>query len=167
MSVKEKLSKCFKEGNIGAERHKGLRKIGVSEQKIKSHVEKAIHNLKAMTEFKRIGFSDWSASAAFYCLYHLLLALIAKYGYESRNQSCTFAFIEYLIDKKEILITKADLKEIFDKDVAYNLEHSGKILDIRENWQYSTKTILEEEEFIDLRKRIKELFDKLRNEIER
>jgi len=166
MSVKEKLNKCFKEGEKAGERHKGLKKIEINKEKINDHIKKAVHNYKAMTEFQKIGFSDWSASAGFYCLYHLLLALIAKHGYESRNQSCTFAFVEDLIDKKEVSITKEDLKEIFDRDITEDLEHSNKLLDMRENWQYSTKTYLEVEEFIDLKKRVKELFDKLRNEIE-
>ena len=83
-----------------------------------------MHNFKAMSAFQKIGFSDWSASAAFYCLYHCLLALIAKEGYESRNQSCTFAYVEGMIDNKKISLTKEELKEIFDKDVAEDLAHN-------------------------------------------
>ena len=166
MSIREKLSKCFKEGENG-ERHKGLRKIPISEEKIKGHLNKAIHNFKAMTAFQKIGFSDWSASASFYCLHHSLLALIAKEGYESRNQSCTFAFIEDMIDKEKISLSKNELKEIFDADVTEDLEHSNKILDIRENMQYSVKTALEQEEFLELKERTKALFDKIRKDIEK
>ncbi|MBN2423069.1 HEPN domain-containing protein [Candidatus Woesearchaeota archaeon] len=165
--MSEKLEKCFKEGEKGKERHKGLKKIDISEEKIKKHIEKAIHNYKAIIAFKKNGFSDWSASAAFYALYHLLLALLAKHGVESRNQSCTFAFIEELIEKGKISLDKNDLKEIFDKDITENIAHSNKILDLRENWQYSVKTALEEEEFVDMKARVKELFDKLRREIEK
>ena len=164
--MSEKLKECFKEGLKG-ERHKGLKKIAVNTDRVKGHLEKAIHNLKAMTAFKEIGFSDWSASAAFYCLYHCLLALIAKEGYESRNQICTFALIEDMIEKGKVSLTKEDLKEIFDKDVTIDLEHSNKILDLRENWQYSTKTALEDEEFLELKDRVKNLFDKMRKDIER
>ena len=165
MSIQDKLKKCLKEGEKG-ERHKGLRKIEVSEEKIKGHLNKAIHNFKAMTSFQKTGFSDWSASAAFYCLYHCLLALIAKEGYESRNQSCTFAMVEKMIDEGKITLSKEDLKNIFNKDVTEDLEHSSKILDIRENMQYSIKTALEQEEFISLKEKTKELFDKIRREIE-
>jgi uncharacterized protein (UPF0332 family) len=167
MPIKDKLAKCFKEGEIGGERHKGLKKILVSEDKIKGHVNKALHNFKAMLSFQKIGFSDWSASASFYCLYHSLLALLAKAGFESRNQSCTFALVEELIENNKISLTKADLKEIFDADVTENLEHSNKILDIRENMQYSIKTALELEEFLELKERTKRLFDKIRLEIEK
>ena len=100
MSIKDKISKCLKEGKKG-ERHKGLKKIDISGEDIKGYLNKAVHNFKAMTEFQKIGFSDWSASAAFYCLYHCLLALLTKEGLESRNQSCTFAYIEDMIETSE------------------------------------------------------------------
>ncbi len=165
MSIKDKLNKCLKEGEKG-ERHKGLKKVEISEEKIKGHLNKAIHNFKAMIAFQKTGFSDWSASASFYCLYHCLLALISKEGYESRNQSCTFALIEDMIEKGRISLTKEDLKEIFDKDITESLQHSDKILDIREDMQYSIKTALEQEEFIELKQRTKRLFDKMRRDIE-
>lgn len=166
MNIKNKLNDCLKDGKKG-ERHKGLRKIEVSEEIISGHIKKAVHNFNAMDFFHNSDYSDWSASASFYCLYHCLLALIARKGYESRNQSCTFALIEDMIDKNEISLTKEELKEIFDKDITQDLEHSNKILDIREIMQYSIKTGLEENEFIALRGRTKFLFDKLRREIER
>ncbi len=160
-----KLKECFKEGERG-ERHKGLKKISISDEKIKGHLNKAVHNFKAMLAFQKIGFSDWSASASFYCIYHCLLALIAKEGYESRNQSCTFALVEDMINRKKTSLTINDLKDIFDKDVTEDLEHSDKILDIRENMQYSLKTSIEQEEFLELKKRTKILFDKIRRDIE-
>lgn len=165
MSIKEKIDKCLKEGEKGG-RHKGLRKIEISEENIKGHLNKSMHNFKAITAFQKMGFSDWSASAAFYCLYHCLLALIAKEGYESRNQSCTFAYVEDMIDIKKISLTKGELKDIFDKDITEDLEQSKMILDIRENMQYSIKTSLEDKEFVELKERTKNLFQKMRKDIE-
>ena len=120
-----------------------------------------------MISFQKTGFSDWSASASFYCLYHCLLALIAKEGFESRNQSCTLALIEDMINRGKISLSKENLREIFDSDITENLEHSNKILDIRENMQYSIKTALEQEEFLELKERTKEIFNKVRAEIEK
>lgn len=167
MSVKEKLRKCFKDGERGEERHKGLRRIEISEDRIRGHVNKANRNFHAITDFKEIGYSDWSASAAFYSLYHLLLALLAKHGIESRNQSCTFAFVEDLIDSGEISLTKHDLEKIFDRKLEENLEQSDKILDLRETIQYSTRTSMEDKEFEDMKNKVKHLFDKIKKEIER
>lgn len=168
MPVNEKLKKCFNEGTRGGERHQGLRKIIPSAEAVQGHLTKAIHNFEAMTSFHDLHYSDWSASAAFYTLYHGLLAILAQCGYDSRNQSCTFALVENLISKGSIKnISLADLKEIFDRDITVDLAHSNKILDIRERMQYSTRTALAEDEFQALKKRTKELFDKIRLEIER
>ena len=168
MSINEKLKKCFVEGKKGSERHQGLKKIKLDHEAVQSHLVKAIHNFEAMTAFHGLRYSDWSASAAVYALYHGLLAILTKHGFESRNQSCTFTLIEDLIAKEKIKnITFKDVKEIFDKNITADLAHSSKILDLRERMQYSTKTTLAEEEFQLLKKRTKELFDKIRLEIER
>lgn len=164
--MQDKLKDCFKSGEKG-ERHKGLRKIKLDENLISGYLKKAIHNFNAMEDFNKSGYSDWSASASFYCLYHCLLAILAKNGVESRNQTCTFAFIEKMIEDKKLSITKEELKEIFDKDITENLLHSNRILDIRENMQYSIKTSLEQKEFNALKERTKALFDKLRKDIEK
>ena len=166
MGMKTKLKDCFKEGERG-ERHKGLKRITPSAELTSGHIKKAIHNFNAISLFSKLNYSDWSASAAFYCLYHGLLALIAKKGFESRNQSCTFALIEQMIENKEISLSKEELKEIFDKDTTENLEQSNKLLDIRENMQYSIKTSLEEQELKLLGERTKILFDKIRREVEK
>lgn len=166
--MQNKLKKCFDEGKRGGERHKGLRKIMPNDEKAKSHIAKALHNFSAINDFHNMGYSDWSASAAFYSLYHGLLAILAQRGYESRNQSCTFALIEEMIDKGEIKpLSVKDIKEIYDKDVTEDLAHSSKMLDIREQMQYSTSTSLKEEEFEALKRRTKELLDKIRLELER
>lgn len=168
MPLNKKLNKCFDEGKHGGDRHQGLKQFIPSQENVQAHLAKAIHNFEAMTSFHDLRFSDWSASASFYSLYHGLLAILAKHCFESRNQSCTFAMIEDLIAKGEIKnLTLQDLKEIFDKNITLDLAHSTKILDIRERMQYSTQTTLAEEEFQILKKRTKELFDKIRLELER
>ena len=166
MVTKDKLKNCMKEGGKG-ERHKGLREIEPSNKIIQGHINKAMHNFNAIDTFHKTGYSDWSASAAFYCLYHCLLALISKKGFESRNQTCTFALVENMIENGEVSLTKEELEEVFDKDVTEDLSHSNQILDIRENMQYSIATSLEEKEFQSLKQRTKFLFDKLRKEVEK
>ena len=129
MPIQDKLTKCFREGEIGKERHHGLKKIEIDKKKINNYLLKAEHNIKAIISFKRDGFSDWSASASFYALYHCLLAIVSKHGYESRNQKCTFVFIEDLIEKGKIKnITKEDLEEIKDYDFVPGLEKEIELL---------------------------------------
>lgn len=164
----DKIRNCFEEGKRGGERHQGLRIVKPDSGLVQAYLAKAIHNMGAMQDFHDLKYSDWSASASFYALYHGLLAILARHGYESRNQSCTFAVVEELITNGNFKhLTISDLKEIFDQDVASDLAHSNKILDIRERMQYSTRTVLAEAEFEALKKRVKELFDKIRLEIER
>ncbi|MBI2144863.1 hypothetical protein HYU18_00915 [Candidatus Woesearchaeota archaeon] len=164
---KDKLAKCLDEGKKRGERHQGIRETEPNKKAAKEHLAKALHNFRAMNDFHDLLYSDWAASAAFYTLYHGLLAILAQHGYESRNQSCTFALIEDLITKGEVsYLTFADIKEIFDKETTENLEHSPKILDVRERMQYSTQTSLAEEEFKFLKTRTKGLLDKIRLELE-
>jgi len=161
-----KLKKCFKEGERNSNRHKGIRKIKPNTQLAKGHLIKALHNFEAMNKFHNMKYSDWSASAAFYTLYHGLLAILAQQGYESRNQSCTLVLIQDLISKKKLEhLTTKDINEIFDSEIT-DIEHSSKILDIRERMQYSVHTSLVEEEFKLLQKRTKEILDNIRLDLE-
>ena len=165
--LNEKLSKCLKEGEKEG-RHKGLKKIEPDKGLALDHLEKARHNFKAITTFVQVGFSDWSASAAFYTLYHCLLGILAKNGFESRNQSCTFAVVEDLIKRGKVKeVTEEELKEIYDSDVIEDLENSPQILDIIEDMQYSTKTLMENDRLNKLKERTSILLEKLRREIER
>ncbi|MBI5065481.1 hypothetical protein HZA97_04530 [Candidatus Woesearchaeota archaeon] len=167
MSIKNKIKKCLDEGEKGGERHKGLKNVAQNTEKAKGHLAKAIKNFNAITDFHDMQYSDWSASAAFYALYQGLLAILSLNGFESRNQSCTFTIIEDLILRQELKeLTVEDLRKIFDKSVTEQLEHSDKILDLREEMQYSTKTTLAEQEFQHLKQKTKMLFDKIRTEIE-
>jgi len=167
MPANDKLIRCLAEGKSGGERHQGLRRTTISPTTVTGHLVKARHNFEAVTSFHDLGYSDWSASAVFYSLYHGLLALLAQHGYESRNQSCTFALVEHLIETRTLThLTISDLKDIFDRDVSTDLLHSTRILDIRERMQYSTRTTLAEDEFQFLKKRAKTLFDKILLEIE-
>ena len=161
------MRKCLDEGARGGERHKGIKKKKPDMKEAREFVEKALHNFSAMTDFHKQGYSDWSASAGFYALYHGLLAILAKKGFESRNQSCTFALVEEMIQKGEVDITEEELMDIYSKDVTTDIEHSKKLFDIREKMQYSARTELSEQEFDELKKRVKALLDKLRLEVER
>ncbi|HLC20366.1 MAG TPA: HEPN domain-containing protein [Candidatus Nanoarchaeia archaeon] len=165
--LKDKIKKCLDEGKRGGERHQGLIKIKPNSDRANEHVRKALRNFEAITDFRNTGHSDWSASAAFYTLYHGLLAILAKKGYESRNQSCTFAMIESLLEEKKLKeLTIKDVREIFDKDITENLEHSTTFLDMRERMQYSILTQLQEEEFKMLKERARLLLGKIRLELE-
>ena len=139
------LKKAEKELEQG-DKHRGLKTIKPDLELVNSHIKKAEHNINAISDFKRFGYSDWSASAAFYSIYHCFLAIITKFGYESRNQECTFALIYRLIETDKIKLDKALVKQIQVFD-AKEKHESASIIEVRESEQYGVKLSLEEETF--------------------
>ncbi len=128
-------------------KHRGLLKMKPNTEEAGGHITKAEHNLKGVVRFKEIGFSDWSIAAGFYSIYHCFLAIAFRFGYESRNQTCTVALIEWLREEGKInldsrlidMLKQADLREI----------HESNIIDIREEYTYGTKILIEDETAID------------------
>ena len=70
--------------------------------KSKEHIEKARHNLLAADYNVKGGFNDWVVSQAYYAAYHGLLAILYKFGYESKNHECTISAVEHLIKTNKI-----------------------------------------------------------------
>ena len=58
----------------------------------------SIHNLRAADYNIKGDFSDWGVSQSYYSMYHSLLAVLFKLGYESKNHECTINAVEYLIE---------------------------------------------------------------------
>lgn len=117
-------------------KHRGLIKIQPDMEEAKRHLMKAEHNLLAISYFSEGGFSDWSMSAAFYCIYHCFLAIAVKFGYESRNQECTIALIKHL--KREGKIGLDDkfisLLDSYDE----SKRHESGVIEEREKYTYGT-----------------------------
>ncbi|MBI2143127.1 hypothetical protein HYU20_02190 [Candidatus Woesearchaeota archaeon] len=98
-------------------------------------------------------------------MYHCCLAILAKFGYESRNQDCTFAAVEVLIEEKKISLPIEKLRRISLPDRSETLD-TDEVIELREDAQYGTETImdtgrvknLEKEtvEFIELTQKILE-----------
>lgn len=85
--AQKEVEECKKLGK--RPKHRGLLKIEPNIEEAKKHLLKAEHNLEGISKFVEIGFSDWTMSAGFYCIYHCFLAIATKFGYESGNQTCT------------------------------------------------------------------------------
>ena len=52
------------------------------------HVKKSEYNYMVLQALERLKIYDWALNVGFYAIYHCFLAMLAKYGYASRNQSC-------------------------------------------------------------------------------
>ena len=92
-----------------------------------------------------------------YATYHGLLSLLYKFGFESKNHECTFEAIKYLIESKKINL---ELKDIaFIKTTEQINAQDAKSL--REEFQYGTKTDVNNEIINELAKRAKEIVEKI------
>ncbi|PIN77226.1 hypothetical protein COV15_02675 [Candidatus Woesearchaeota archaeon CG10_big_fil_rev_8_21_14_0_10_34_12] len=153
--MKNKLRWCLKKAEKELKEGKKHRGLVVSEEDIeraREHIKKAEHYLEA-TLFLKEGFSDIGASTAFYAIYHSFLAILAKYGYESRNQECTFVTVYSLIEDKKI-----DLgRDLVDKISLMKSSDESSIVEIRESYQYGTELSMQEklyDETIEIAKKI-------------
>lgn len=135
----KKAEKEIKEGK----RHRGLVRREPSYKEAKTHMKKAEHNLLATIAFERIGFSDWSVSAAFYSIYHCFLAILAKEGFESANQECTFALITALKEEKRTNIDEEIIEAMQKSEIEE--AHENSIIEMREDYQYGTSLSIEDD----------------------
>lgn len=150
MSVhEEKLNWCLA-------RETRLKRIKPSNKLSEEHIKKAKHNLEAADYNIKGGFSDWGVSQSYYAMYHSLLAMLFKMGYESKNHECTINAIEYLIEQEKINL---DMKDImFIRTTEQMTPKDAKSL--REEFQYGTKTSVNE-------KLLKELLDNAKKVVEK
>ena len=134
-----------------------LKRIPANNLKSKEHIKKAKHNLLAADYNIKGGFNDWAVSQAYYAMYHGMLAILYKFGYESKNHECTISAVEHLIETKKI--------ELDIKDVAFiRTTEQMKMQDaksLREEFQYGTKTDVNKEILNNLVKRAKEIVEKI------
>ncbi len=123
------------------------------------HVKKSEYNYGVVQSLEKLKKYDWALNIGFYSIYHCFLALLAKYGYESRNQVCTITVLLTLINEKKLDLDK-DLVTQFD-----SLDTEKDIINptVRESREISTYGI---ETSVDLQqlKRIKELIIKVQRE---
>ena len=147
---KNKVKWCLKKAEDELKeggKHRGLVKAKSDLNKARKHLLKAEHFLRATMYLKKGNFSDISASTLFYSMYHCLLAIAAKFGYESRNQECTFALVYSLIEDKKIDFNVNLLNKI---SFLNPNESSGRTsIEIREQYQYETDLSIKNDELYE------------------
>ncbi len=156
----KKAEKELKEGSS----HRGLIRIESNTKKAREYIKKAEHYILATDYLKKGNFSDISASTIFYSMYHCLLAIAAKFGYESRNQECTFALMHVLIEEGKIDFELS----ILDKITSLDLEDKEQtIVGIREQYQYGTSLSLKDNLYKELSELAREIISKTKEIVEK
>src|SRR3989344_2701420 len=123
------------------------------------HLKKSEYNYRVLQNLEKLKINDWALNVGFYSIYHCFLAILAKYGYDSRNQACTMTVLLTLVNEKKFDFDK-DLVTQFDTlDVEKNITNPT----VRESREISTYGV---ETSIDLQqlKNIKELIIKIQRE---
>jgi len=143
MHLDNKIEWCLKKGKTGGRKHTGVRTVKPNIELCDAHLEKAVHNLNAALDMQRGGkYTDWAISAAFYSMYHSVLALLWLLGYESRNQECSIILLEKLIGDGKINLGKDHLKMLRQLE---ELAGDRDAKSLREEFQYGVKISVESE----------------------
>lgn len=140
-NTESKFRWCLEKGKIGGRKHHGLRKIKTDQEEANNHIQKALHNLEAVDYNIKGGFGDWAVSASFYAMYHSLLAILYKLGYDSRNQECTINAIEYFIKTGRTKLNPKYIAMIRRTDELMGSDAKA----LREEFQYGTEIEVEDE----------------------
>ena len=123
------------------------------------HIKKSEYNYGVVQTLERLKTYDWAFNVGFYAIYHCFLAILAKYGYESRNQACTITVLLTLINENKLDMDKDLITQFDTLDVEENITNPT----VREKRELSTYGV---ETSIDLQqlKKIKELILKVQRE---
>jgi len=143
--MKKEVRDCFvlaaKDEKKG-KKHKGLL-IGKPDNKAaEAYITKAKVNLQLCDFYKEKGF-DYKIPEDWFCtLYYCALAILCKFGIESRSQKCTAFFLRYAKDNG--LIGYED--DFIDRITVYRSKEEKSDVDERETARYSSSTTSKEVE---------------------
>jgi len=154
--LENKLEWCLNKAKKEGDKHRGLKEVQPDIAKANKHIDKANRNLKAMVYLVKGNFLDWAVSASFYSMYHCLLAILTKHGYESRNQECTFVAVESLIKNKKVDLDIKLLRKIASFEEELDKED---IVTLREEFQYGIEAVLDESKIKELLNDTKEFIE--------
>ena len=160
--MKNKVDWCLKKAEkeiAEGKKHRGLIEVNPSKEKARGYIRKAEHYLEAALLLEQ-KFSDIGLSSIFYSMYHSMLAILVKFGFESRNQECTFALIYSLIEDNKIDLKKEDVDRIA-------LMSDESVIGLREKYQYGVELSMNEEIYNDNFEFSKKILGKVKELVER
>ena len=143
MTTKPKVFECFslaKKDEEKGKKHKGLLFVGKDDKKAEEFVQKAKVNLQLCELYKKQRMDYKIPEEWFYSQYYCALAILAKFGVESRSQKCTALFLRYVKDKS--LIDYDD--KFIDRIMVYKEKEEKTDVDEREDARYGSAVQSEE-----------------------
>ena len=160
-----KAEKEIEEGKKRGQRipkHRGLVKSKQNNNKAIEYINKSTENLNFALSVDISSHGHIAISSLFYCMYHCFLAIAAKFGYESRNQTCTIALMEYLKEENKIDIDNKFI-EMFKYKEEQNDKGEYSLIDLREDYTYGSQTAVSKDIIDELVKDCQELIEDTKN----
>ena len=137
--VKDCFESAIREENKG-KKHKGLFITKKDDKVAEDYIKKAKLNLELCDFYKQKDFDYKIPEEWFYTLYYCALAILSKFGIESRSQKCTAYFLRYV--KNNRLIDYDD--EFIDRIMVYKDKEELSDVDEREKARYGSSIKSEE-----------------------
>ena len=140
--IEKKLRECFKIAEKNEKegiKHKGLLIRKPNDKEAKEYIQKAKRELELCDFYKEKGFDYKIPEEWFYTLYYCALAIISKFGIESRSQKYTALFLEYLKEKGLIDYDSEFIRRI----TVYAKKSEESDVDRREEARYSSSIKIE------------------------
>lgn len=137
--VKDCFTNALKDEKKG-KKHKGLLIVKPNDEQAKEFLIKAKINLELCDLYKQKGFDYKIPEEWFYTLYYCGLAILSKFGVETRSQRCTATFLRFIKDQKLIDYDN----EFIDRITVHKEKDAKSNVDERENARYGSLIKLEE-----------------------
>lgn len=131
--VRDCFASAMKDEKKG-KKHKGLLITQPDGKKAEEYLAKAKVNVELCDFYKEKGWDYKIPEEWFYTLYYCALAILSKFGIESRSQKCTAAFLRFAKDNG--LIEYDD--EFIDRITVYSAKEEVSDVDEREAARYGS-----------------------------
>jgi uncharacterized protein (UPF0332 family) len=139
----DKIKDCFslaRKSEDKGMKHKGLLVVSKDDKKAEEYIRKAKTNLLTCGFYRENRLDYKIPEEWFYTIYYCALAILAKFGVESRSQKCTALFLRHV--KNKGLIDYDD--KFIDSITVYSGKGERTIVDEREDARYGSSVHSEE-----------------------
>ena len=136
--MSEEIRACFESARKDEEKgkkHKGLLIVAPSPEKAKDYLGKAKDSLRFCEMYKQAGADYKIPEEWYYSLYYCALAILCKFGVETRSQRCTASFIKYVKEKGLIEYNA----EFIERILVHREKDKTTSVDEREEARYGNK----------------------------
>ena len=134
---------CFVTAKVAEEKgkkHKGLLLIKPDQKKAEAYIVKAKDNLLLCDFYKEKRFDYKIPEEWYYTMYYCALAILSKFGVESRNQRCTALFLRSVTEKGIIALSS----DFLDHITVHGDKEETSAVDEREQARYGASVQSEE-----------------------